>query len=190
MAILEVDIMQYSNRAPIVPTYKRPEYLARIVRLLNDYYIQMADIEEWEEEARALKEEYKLLGKCLDDLRGEPPLRMVAGYGTERVQSSPKGEPHLQSIVRWGNEYAEINKQRREIWVRARALEEECERVRGKWQPVTDALAILTPVQRKVIEARHRWGIKVLTLARGLHYERQALGMAYHRALKRLSDRI
>jgi hypothetical protein len=186
MAIVEVDILQGKSRAPIVPTYKRPEYLARIVRLLNDYYLQMAEVEEWEQEVWALRDEYRLLERCRIDIYSQTPLRLSAGYGTERVQGSPSGDPHIQTISRWNREYEEISKAQQELLVRANSLERECKNVRQRWFRFTQALSKLTNMQRDVIEARHKHGVKIITLARGLHYERSSISCVYARALHRL----
>lgn len=194
LALAEVETLttrfRSITRLAAVPCYNRPEATARIVRLLNEYYVALSDIEEWEQEIPALAQSIRNYIRILRGLHADTTGRMTADYSALRVQSSPPTEPHLRTITQCGREYQELAAVLHELEDRHRALTEEVAAKRAKWLPVTNLIQALSPTQRAALEGRHRWGRHLWEIAVDLHYEATTLSHEYCRALWRLAGRL
>jgi hypothetical protein len=186
MAVAEVDIMQFNHTsiAP-VPTYNRPERLARIVRILNVYYTDIADAEEWEREAAALREEADLVE------RAEYTIESHC-YGVHVQLYACMVQEGGVSDAATTDPYASERRSRREECRRLRGqafrLAEAAETTRRQLGRVTEALCLLSSRQREVLEKRHKEHMTMLQLAIAGHYEPGNVRMEYHRAIARLAQ--
>jgi hypothetical protein len=188
MALRDAEPTTHRRIRP-VPTYGRPEPLARVVRILNDYYERLGDVTEWRGEVHALYESIAQCRTLYRSLEAEPCMRMVAGYGAERVKSSgnPLRDPVLAAVAQHARWLKELDEEAAELTQRCECLIAAVAAAGPELAIVSAAIEELTALQRQVIEARHRDHRSLLSLAivRG-QCDHTAVSHAYRAGLQAL----
>jgi hypothetical protein len=156
----------------------------RMVVALNDYYRRLALIQRKRQMIDTLQVEINELTRELADTKEMgPSVSMVAGYGSERVQSAPVDDPVFQAHIKHQNRLRRLQNEIEDRKDRQWEIRTQIMVLQSGFDEIEVGLDSLEPIQREVVERIHVKRQRTVQIGLEIHVDKSRVSHIYKAAL-------